>query len=101
MLHTLVSDKRRIHQQLVTMRQYAFRYGEGTPPSVEDGRWTVEGHRRILTALRFRDPDLCECAMREHIRSSPRDCPRRERDPLHPRTAEDRLERSTGILGQW
>jgi DNA-binding GntR family transcriptional regulator len=100
-LHALISDKCRIYQQLVTLRQYAFRYSEGTQPERDACRRTAEGHRRILTALRLRDPDLCECAMREHIRSAPRDWSRRERDPFHPRTAEDRHERSTDILGLW
>lgn len=100
-LHALIGHKRRIHRQVVTMRQYAFRYSEGAPPSADDGRWTAESHRRILTALQFRDPDLCERAMREHIRTSPRDCPRRERGRLQPRIAEDRLEESTDTLERW
>jgi DNA-binding GntR family transcriptional regulator len=100
-LHILISDKRRIYQQLVTLRQYAFRYSEGTQPERDGARRTAEGHRWILTALRLRDPDLCECAMREHIRSAPRDCSQRDRDPFHPRTAENRHERNTEILGQW
>ena len=100
MLHTLVSDKRRIHQQLVTMRQYVFRYGEGTPPSVEDGRWTVEGHRRILTALRFRDPDLCECAMREHIRRSQGNGLRPEADPFHGSAVVNRFGRRADNIGR-
>jgi DNA-binding GntR family transcriptional regulator len=97
-LHSLISDKRRIYQQLVTMRQYAFRYGEGAQSELDAGRRTVEGHRRILTALRLRDPDLCECAMREHIRHSPGDCPRREREPFQRRAGRDRLDRGTDIL---
>ena len=72
-LHEMISDKRRIYRQLVTMRQYAFRYRENEEPEPQAGRWTVEGHRRILMALRFHDADLCECAMREHIRHAPGD----------------------------
>ena len=30
----------------------------------------MEGHRKILLALRLRDPDLCERVMREHIQES-------------------------------
>ena len=81
-LHALIGDKRRIYRQLVTMRQYALRYNADTQPGLDAGRRTAEGHRRILTALRLRDPDLCECAMREHIRRSSGDGPRREREPL-------------------
>ena len=66
-LHEMISDKRRLHDQIVTMRQYAFRYWDSGTWDVDDGRRTVEGHRRIVTALRLRDPDLCERVMREHI----------------------------------
>ena len=34
---------------------------------------TVEGHRKILMALRLRDPDVCETVMREHIHQSQED----------------------------
>jgi DNA-binding GntR family transcriptional regulator len=81
-IHALISDKRRIYQQLVTLRQYALRYSEATQPERDACRRTAEGHRRILTALRLRDPDLCECAMREHIRRSPGDRAGRDREPL-------------------
>jgi DNA-binding GntR family transcriptional regulator len=66
-LHEMISDKRRLHDQIVTMRQYAFRYRDSVTWDADDGRRTVEGHRRIVTALRLRDPDLCERVMREHI----------------------------------
>jgi DNA-binding GntR family transcriptional regulator len=69
-LHEMISDKHRLYRQLVTMRQYACRYRENAQPEPESGRWTVEGHRRILMALRFHDADLCECAMRDHIQQS-------------------------------
>ncbi len=100
-LHALISDKRRIHRQLITMRQYAFRYGAGVRPSADDARWTAESHRRILTALQFRDPDLCERAMREHIRGSTRGCPRREPGPPLPCVAEGPLADSADILERW
>jgi len=76
-LHELISDRRRLYHQLVTMRRYAFRYRESAQPESDGGRRTVEGHRRILTALRLRDPDLCESVMREHIRQP-------QPDPVRP-----------------
>jgi DNA-binding GntR family transcriptional regulator len=79
-LHELISDRRRLYHQLVTMRRYAFRYGESAEPGLDGGRRTVEGHRRILTALRLRDPDLCERTMREHIRQP-------QPDPVRPLAA--------------
>jgi DNA-binding GntR family transcriptional regulator len=98
-LHALIRDKRRIHEQLVTMRQFAFRYGNDAQPQLDAGRRTAEGHRRILTALRMRDPDLCERAMREHIRRSPATCLRRERPPAQPRAIAAECDTGTGSPG--
>lgn len=93
MLHDLISDKRRLCQQVVTMRRYVFRYRESEQPEPEGGRRTVEDHRRILMALRFRDPALCEYVMREHIHRSRGDRLRPEREPFQQRAAADQLYR--------
>jgi DNA-binding GntR family transcriptional regulator len=92
-LHTLISDKRRLHHQLVTMRKYTFRYCQISQPGPDGNRRTVEEHRRILTALRFRDPDLSEYAMREHIQRSRGDRLQPEQEPFHQRAATDRRDR--------
>jgi DNA-binding GntR family transcriptional regulator len=99
-LHELISDRRRLHHQLVTMRRYAFRYGENAQPESDAGRRTVEGHRRILTALRLRDPDLCERTMREHIHGSRHDSLRAEPKPLHRPAAGNRLDRGADTTGR-
>lgn len=72
-LHELITDKRRLYHQMVTMRQYVLRYRKNTLQYPDGGRRTVEGHRKILLALRLRDADLCERVMREHIQQSKKD----------------------------
>jgi len=99
-LHELISDRRRLHHQLVTMRRYAFRYGESAQPEPDAGRRTVEGHRRILTALRLRDPELCECVMREHIHGSRGDGLRPEPRPLHGPAVGNRIDPGADTTGR-
>ncbi len=72
LLHGLITDKHRLHHQMVTMRQYVLRYRKNTLQYPDGGQRTVDDHRRILLALRLRDPDLCERLMREHIQQSKR-----------------------------
>ncbi len=73
MLHELITDKHRLYSQMVTMRQYVLRYRKNTLHHPEAGERTVDGHRKILLALRLRDADLCERVMREHIQQSKND----------------------------
>jgi DNA-binding GntR family transcriptional regulator len=72
-LHELITDRRRLYHQMVTMRQYVLRYRKNTLQYPDGGERTVDGHRKILLALRLRDPDLCERVMREHIHQSKTD----------------------------
>lgn len=72
-LHELIADKRRLCDQIVTMRKQVLRYRKDTLQYVEGGKRTIDGHRKILLALRLRDPDLCERVMREHIHEAERD----------------------------
>jgi DNA-binding GntR family transcriptional regulator len=72
-LHELITDKHRLYHQMVTMRQYVLRYRKNTLQYPDGGGRTIEGHRKILMALRLRDPDLCERVMREHIQQSKKD----------------------------
>jgi len=72
-LHDLITDRRRLYHQMVTMRQYVLRYRKNTLQYPDGGARTVDGHRKILLALRLRDPDLCERVMREHIQQSKTD----------------------------
>jgi len=72
-LHAIITDKHRLYHQMVTMRQYVLRYRKNTLEYPDGGRRTVDGHRKILLALRLRDADLCERLMREHIQQSEKD----------------------------
>ena len=72
-LHELIVDRHRLYHQMVTMRQYVLRYRKNTLQYPDGGERTVDGHRKILLALRLRDPDLCERVMREHIQQSKKD----------------------------
>jgi DNA-binding GntR family transcriptional regulator len=72
-LHGLVSEKKRLYDLMVTMRKYVLRYRKDTLQYPDGGKRTLEGHRRILLALRLRDPDLCERVMRDHIQEAKKD----------------------------
>jgi DNA-binding GntR family transcriptional regulator len=72
-LHELVSDKVRLYRMMVDMRKQVLRYRRETLQSTEGARRTLDGHRKILLALRLKDPDLCERAMREHIKLAKED----------------------------
>ena len=72
-LHELVSDKSRLYRMMVDMRKQVLRYRKETLQSIVGAKRTLDGHRKILLALRLKDPDLCERAMREHIRLAKED----------------------------
>jgi DNA-binding GntR family transcriptional regulator len=80
-LHSLITDRHRLYHQMVTMRQYVLRHRKNTLEYPDGGARTVEGHRRILLALRLRDPELCERLMREHIQQSKKDALQHLFDP--------------------
>jgi DNA-binding GntR family transcriptional regulator len=72
-LHELVADKTRLHQLIVNIRKYVLRYRKDTLQYPDGGRRAVEGHKKILLALRLKDPELCERVMREHIKEAMND----------------------------
>lgn len=72
-LHELVSDKHRLHHLIVNMRKYVLRYRKDTLQYADGGKRAIEGHRKILLALRLHDPELCERIMREHIKEAKED----------------------------
>lgn len=72
-LHELVMHKTRLHRLIVNMRKYVLRHRQDTLRYPDGGRRAVEGHRKIVMALRLKDPDLCERVMREHIREAKED----------------------------
>ncbi len=72
-LHELVASKTRLHRLIVNMRKYVLRYRRDTLSNLEGVKRTIDGHRKIILALRLRDPALCEHIMREHIREAKED----------------------------
>jgi len=72
-LHELVANKTRLYRLIVNMRKYVLRHRKDTLRYPDGGRRTVEGHQKILMALKLRDPDLCERIMREHIQEAKED----------------------------
>jgi DNA-binding GntR family transcriptional regulator len=69
-LHELVANKARLHRLIVNMRKYVLRHRKDTLRYPDGGRRAVEGHKKILLALRLKDPELCERVMREHIKEA-------------------------------
>ena len=72
-LHGLVRNRNRLHRILVNMRKYVLRHRRNTLQYLDAGKRTIEGHRKIMLALRLKDLDLCERLMREHIREAKED----------------------------
>ncbi len=72
-LHELVRDRHRLHDLIVNMRRYVLRYRKDTLQYPDGGKRAIEGHRKILLALKLRDPELCERIMRDHIREAKED----------------------------
>jgi len=72
-LHELIIKKARLYRLIVNIRKYVLRYRKDTLRYPDGGRRSVEGHKKILMALRLRDPDLCERIMREHIQEARED----------------------------
>jgi DNA-binding GntR family transcriptional regulator len=55
------------------MRKYVLRYRKDTLHYLDGAKRTIDGHRKIMMALRLKDPDLCERMMREHIQEAKED----------------------------
>lgn len=72
-LHNLVAYKGRLHRLMVDMRKNVLRYRINTLHYAHGGRKAIDGHRKIVMALRLGDPDLCERLMREHIQEAKAD----------------------------
>ena len=72
-LHTLVSQKPRLHNMIADMRKYVLRYRKDSLQYHYGSKRSIEGHRKIVMALRLKDPELCERIMRAHIHESKED----------------------------
>ncbi len=72
-LHGLVRNKQRFYRILVNMRKYVLRHRRDTLRYPDGGKRSTDGHRKLMLALRLKDPDLCERLMREHIQEAKED----------------------------
>lgn len=72
-LHDQVSHKTRLYRLIVNMRKYVLRHRKETLRYPDGGRRSIEGHKKIMMALKLRDPELCERIMREHIQEAKED----------------------------
>ena len=72
-LHDLIAHKPRIHSMIANVRKYVLRYRKDTLHYLDGAKRTIDGHKKIMLALRLKDPDLCERIMREHIREAKED----------------------------
>jgi DNA-binding GntR family transcriptional regulator len=72
-LHDLVAHKPRFHRLIANMRKYVLRYRKDTLHYLDGAKRTIDGHRKIMMALRLKDADLCERIMREHIQEAKED----------------------------
>jgi DNA-binding GntR family transcriptional regulator len=70
MLHSLVSHKNRLYQMILNIRKYVLRYRRDSLHYLDGAERAIDGHRKILMALRLRDPDLCERVMRNHVQEA-------------------------------
>ena len=72
-LHGLIAHKPRLLGLMVDLRQYVLRYRKDTLQHIQGARRSIDGHLKIMMALRLGDPDLCERIMREHIQEARED----------------------------
>ena len=72
-LHGLIADKPRLQGLMVDLRQYILRYRKDTLQHTHGARRSIDGHRKIMMAMRLGDPDLCERIMREHVQEARED----------------------------
>ena len=73
LLNTLVFHKPRLYGMIVNTRKYALRYRKNTLQYLNGARRTIDGHRKIILALKLKDPNLCEQVMRKHIEEAKED----------------------------
>jgi len=72
-LHAVIAHKPRIYSMIANVRKYVLRYRKNTLQYLDGAKRTIDGHKKIILALRLRNPDLCERIMREHIREAKED----------------------------
>jgi DNA-binding GntR family transcriptional regulator len=72
-LYGLIAHKRRFYSMIANVREYVLRYRKDTLHYLKAARRTIDGHRKIILALKLKDPDICEWVMRQHIEEAKED----------------------------
>lgn len=73
MIHSLLSHKNRLVNLMVDMRKYVLRYRKNTLDYLDGARRSIDGHKKLILALKLKDPVLCEQMMREHVSEAKED----------------------------
>jgi DNA-binding GntR family transcriptional regulator len=73
LLNQLVAHKPKLYGMIVDIRKYVLRYRKDTLQYLNGAKRTIDGHRKIILALKLKDPDLCEQIMRKHIQDAKED----------------------------
>lgn len=67
-LYGLISHhKPRLLNLMGDMRKYVLRYRKSTLHYLNGAQRSIDGHKKIILALKLKDSDLCERIMREHV----------------------------------
>jgi len=72
-IHSLLFHKTRLVNLMVDMRKYVLRYRKSTLDYLNGARRSIDGHKKLILALKLKDPVLCEHMMREHVREAKED----------------------------
>lgn len=72
-INDLISHRPRFYGLIADLRKYVLRYRKHTLHYLSGAKRSIEGHRKIMLALRLRDPEVCEKVMRDHVREAMED----------------------------
>lgn len=72
-LYSLIEDRKRFHAMLRNMKDHILRYRKQTLMQFDRARKSINAHKKIIFALKTRDPNLTEYLMRIHIQESKED----------------------------
>jgi DNA-binding GntR family transcriptional regulator len=71
--YALIEDKKRFHSMLGNMKDHILKYRKETLLHVDAAERSIESHKKILLALKTKDPNLTEYLMRIHVQESKED----------------------------
>ena len=82
-LYSIIKDRKRFLSILNTMKEHILRYRKQTLTHADRARRSIDSHKKILFALKTKDPNLAQYLMMTHIQES----------------MEDALESNFGVRG--